>query len=181
MEYKEFNSLLAAHVALAAMPEAGTVYRIWDDGSSIYAVVTGDIDDACTEWCEAGDWSEGGKAIITVRYQSVGIDPDGDDMDGDERGSVDVEVGDDPDAIGECGTDDDDHDWQAPEFLGGCRENPGVWCKGGTIMEFLTVCSKCGTYRHQTDYGVQRNPGQADEVSYREADERSLAWVAEQE
>jgi hypothetical protein len=38
MKYKEFNSVLEAHVALAEMPEVGTVYRIWDDGSSIYAV-----------------------------------------------------------------------------------------------------------------------------------------------
>ena len=74
MEYKEFNSVLEAHVALAEMPEVGTVYRIWDDGSSIYAVVTGDIDDACTEWCEAGDWSEG-ESHHHRAIPSVGIDP----------------------------------------------------------------------------------------------------------
>jgi hypothetical protein len=81
-------------------------------------------------------------------------------------------------AASECGTDDEDHDWQAPHSLvGGITNNPGVWGLGGTTLRYMTVCSKCGTYRIETTYGLQRNGGQEDSVEYRAADKRSLAWV----
>ena len=82
----------------------------------------------------------------------------------------------------ECGDDDDDHDWQTPiELVGGCTENPGVFSTGGTRFDFHAVCARCGMYKHSWDQGSQRNPGDLDEgVEYEAAEERSLAWVAQQ-
>jgi len=56
-----------------------------------------------------------------------------------------------------------------------------VFSVGGTRLEFHCVCARCGIYRDSFDEGQQKNPGDLDKgVSYRPADEQSLAWVAEQ-
>lgn len=118
-----------------------------------------------------GSWD--GKSIVTVRVTE--LDADGDDT--DNADSIDVEVGDDPEAP-EC--TDGQHDWQSPyPVVGGIDSNPGVWSKGGTTMVYKTCCAKCGVYRVETHYGSQRNHGQCDQVEFVEADESSLAWVAE--
>ncbi len=178
--YTEYSSVLDA--LGAAAQDGRRVYRIWDDGCSI--TITADeteIREACQEWCEGGTWPDG-PVVIDVRYQSMYLDHDGEECEGDDAGSVDVEVGEN-DAPPEtaCGTEDDDHDWQSPGFLGGCSENPGVWSNGGTTMTFETVCAACGIYRTEIAYGSQRNPGQADTVTYEDADERSRRWAVTQD
>src|SRR5690606_24674413 len=73
-----------------------------------------------------------------------------------------------------CGNDPDDHDWTS-EGEGGCDQNPGVWSTGGTSMTFCTHCRRCGLMRREVVYGSQRNPGQADTVSYEMADDEMIA------
>jgi hypothetical protein len=82
-----------------------------------------------------------------------------------------------------CGDEDEDHDWQSPiELVGGCTHNPGVFSTAGTRFDCFEVCGRCGMYKHSWALGRQRNPGDLPEgVEYTDADERSLAWVAEQE
>jgi hypothetical protein len=98
------------------------------------------------------------------------------------RGSRHGQRGDDYVMECECGPEDEDHDWQSPHALvGGVKENPGVWSGVGTTYLTLRVCVRCGTYRHETDRGSQRNPGELPvEVSYEPADQASLAWAREQ-
>ena len=119
-----------------------------------------------------GDWD--GKCLVTVRVAEL-------DEEEEETGEVEyieVECGDDP-AEPEC-TDEDGHDWQADvEVVGGIKDNPGVWIKGGTTMVCKTCCCKCGQYKRETHHGSQRNPGQVDQVEYLPADEASLTWIAE--
>lgn len=61
--------------------------------------------------------------------------------------------------------DGHDHEWSGAG-LGGCRENPGVWSKGGTTIVQRRACEHCGTVRTSTAFGSQRNPGQRDVVTY---------------
>jgi len=75
-----------------------------------------------------------------------------------------------------------DHEWCSPyEVLGGLRENPGCWGHGGGVI-VREVCRHCGVYRvtdtwaQDPDTGEQGLTG----VSYEEADDDSLRWVASQ-
>ena len=129
---------------------------------------------AAREWAADGSYDE----RVMVTYHVVELD-DGEEG-GDEEGG-EVEAGPMPEAPGKCGTDEDDHDWRSPEWLGGCSENPGVWSLGGTTIRTTDVCAECGTYRDVTTSGSQRNPGELERtVEYREADEESEAWVREE-
>lgn len=79
----------------------------------------------------------------------------------------------------EC-IDDREHDWCAPlEVVGGIAENPGVWGKGGGVI-CKTVCRHCGCYRIWDSWAQDESTGEQglESVSYEEADEGSLAWVA---
>ena len=51
--------------------------------------------------------------------------------------------------------DGGEHDWQSPySIVGGIKENPGVWGKGGGTLS-KEVCMRCGCGRH-TDTWAQR-------------------------
>ena len=74
-----------------------------------------------------------------------------------------------------------EHDWQSPhELVGGCQNNPGVFGRGNAQLRFEEVCSNCGRYRTTITASV---PGQAppapERATYREPDDESLAWVAQ--
>lgn len=150
-----------------------------DDGNQEIETSASTALGAAEEYVSDGDWGEG-KSSVRVHVWREALDYDGETVRVAES-SHDVDAGEDPRAVGECGTDDDDHDWEAPlELVGGLRENPGVFSTGGTSFRFESVCVNCGTYRTRTSAGMQRNPGEPSEtVEYREADEASLAWVAE--
>lgn len=131
------------------------------------------LETAC-EWASEGSYSE----RVMVRVWVQGLDEDGEPT--DESLSGEVEAGPEPKPEKtECGTEDEDHDWESPiELVGGCEENPGVWSTGGTSFHFEYVCSKCGMYKTVKTAGQQRNPGELEEtIEYSAADERSLAWV----
>jgi hypothetical protein len=75
-----------------------------------------------------------------------------------------------------------DHDWCSPhDLLGGLAENPGVQGHGGGVI-ITEVCSHCGVYRSTDTWARRRDTGEQGlrEVSYRPADDASLAWAAEQ-
>lgn len=113
------------------------------------------------EMCKDGEWGNEG-ALINVWVEE--IDEDGEQIDRD-----DIEVSIEPDheeMIRRAGGDTDcEHEWTS-EGEGGCTENPGVWSLGGTTMLFKSHCEKCGLKREEVHHGSQRNPGQADKVTY---------------
>ena len=82
---------------------------------------------------------------------------------------------------GEAGiaTDSDGHDWRKPySLVGGLRENPGYWSKGGTVTASLSVCACCGRYRHELDKGSQCHEDEAQVViEINDRDEASEAWL----
>lgn len=150
-----------------------TKYQVSDD--QVVETITAEnmtaAKEQATEMWQAGSW-EGGKALVDVRL--IEIDEDGEEVGQHEY--IEVEVGEDPEAP-EC-NNEEGHDWQSPyEVVGGIKENPGVWSRGGTTIAYKECCSHCGAYKIEVRYGVQRNPGQCDTVEYREADETSLAWA----
>lgn len=65
-----------------------------------------------------------------------------------------------------CAKRNEAHDWQAPHSLvGGLRDNPGVWGKGGGLI-MRRVCMHCGCER-TTDTWAQRPDGwYGESVSY---------------
>lgn len=78
------------------------------------------------------------------------------------------------------GTDDDTgHEWRQPySVVGGCRENPGFWSGGGTIIISKSVCARCGQHRTVTDNGDQRNPGDPEAtVKIEDVTETSKEWL----
>jgi hypothetical protein len=155
-------------------------YEIIEDSGASEIIEADSLEEAlekAQEWASEGDYDE--RVMVDVWAHEL-------DEDGERTGeflSGEVAAGPEPKPEPtECGDDDEDHDWQSPvELVGGCKGNPGVFSTG-TRFDYHYVCGKCGTYKHSWDQGQQRNPGDLDEgVEYTAADERSLAWVAEQE
>lgn len=147
-------------------------YQMSDDQvrEEIKAESMEDAVEAAVESWQSGSWER--RVDVEVRVVEL-------DDDGEEVGAVEwviVECGDDP-TPPDC-ADGHKHDWRSPfSCVGGIKENPGVWSCGGTAMRYLECCPHCGAYKEETRLGTQRNPGQCDEVEYRDADEKSLAWV----
>ncbi len=74
------------------------------------------------------------------------------------------------------------HDWQSPhDVVGGLTENPGVWGHGGGV-QIVEVCAHCGGYRETDTWAQRPDTGEQglESVSYRDPDEQSEAWLAEQ-
>lgn len=147
-------------------------YQLSDDQAreEIKAANLAEAKEAAVESWKSGSWD--GRVDVEVRIVEL-------DADSEEIGPVEwivVECGDYPTPPA-C-AEGHDHEWLSPfRVVGGIKENPGVWSRGGTTTAYLECCPHCGTYKHETRYGVQRNPGQCDEIEYRHADDASLAWV----
>lgn len=63
---------------------------------------------------------------------------------------------------------DDGHDWQSPfEIVGGIKENPGVWGKGGGVI-ISECCMRCGCKRTTDTWAQRSDTGEQglNEVSY---------------
>jgi len=120
-----------------------------------------EIAEACRDWVEGGDWGEDG-ASVSVHWTLT--DADGDETD---RGTEDVDVAPNEDALIRAAGGDTScpHDWTG-EGEGGCDENPGVWSTGGTSMVYRSHCRHCGLIRIERDPGSQRNPGEHPTVRY---------------
>ena len=149
-------------------------YEMREDSGAREIIEAADIEDALAqarEWAADGTYDE--RVSVTVRVTAL-------DADGDYTGettSGEVEAGPEPE-VPSC-AEGEEHDWQSPEWLGGCRENPGVWSEGGTRMRFVAVCANCAMFRTTISTGTQRNPGDlAEYVTYEPANHNSLAWIA---
>lgn len=70
----------------------------------------------------------------------------------------------------------DEHDWRKPQWLGGLKENPGVYGKGGGVV-IREVCARCGHYRI-TDTWDEQLDMQLETIRYEEPDDDSRAYVA---
>ena len=132
------------------------------------------VEDELRDWTEGGDWdlSEG---TFWVTDHAWPIDPVTSEEREDDR--VDVRVTFEPE---EPACDDDAHDWQSPhDLLGGLKENPGVWGKGGGVI-IREVCAHCGAYRVTDTWAQDPSTGMQGlrSVAYEAADEDSIAWVS---
>jgi len=116
---------------------------------------------------------------ITWRYSAEieAVDADGDRVTVEGHGDAIEE----PPAA-ECEeADDGEHDWCSPhEVVGGIAENPGVWGNGGGVI-ITEVCRHCGTYRTTDTWATGHDGRPTTTVTYHEADDASLAWIAQLE
>lgn len=151
-------------------------YQIREESGASEIIEAGSLAealDAARDWAAKGSYD----TRTMVRVWAEELDADG-ELTGDSA-SDEVEAGPDPE-VPPC-SDDSEHEWESPEWLGGCRENPGVWSPGGTRLVTVRVCRRCGTYRRTRHAGAQRNPGELEtQVEYLPADANSLEWVREQ-
>lgn len=137
-------------------------YKIRDDAG---VSITVDAEDMSGARRQAEEWARGGEydRKVLVSFCVIELDDDGDETNTLVFGAV--EGGPDPEEP-EC-FDGGGHEWDSSwARVGGCRENPGVFSRGGTTMEYHSVCRRCGTRKQETTYGCQRNPGQCDTVVY---------------
>ena len=133
--------------------------------------------EAAAEEAVADDWSDGDWGCEGRSYLTIGWHWATSDLHDGKWHSVEIVVGEDPE---EPGCTEDEHEWCSPVWLGGCRENPGVWALQGTQVTHLSVCRHCGAYRRYTSESTPGNcPRQPERTEYREPDEDSLRWVAE--
>jgi hypothetical protein len=118
-------------------------------------------DDMETEWIDVRWW------LPVVRWDGVV-----DTVDYDRTFAIDPEV------PGDC-----EHEWCSPHsVVGGCEENPGVRGRGAGV-EITEVCQHCGMYRVTETDAQSRHDGRyrGERVSYRQADEDSLAWIGDED
>lgn len=159
---------------LAASDEK-RLYHVSDDYSGGDGIMASSQEEA---WEEMADSFRDGERVEKTTWIDITVWPR--DTEGAETpfsGTLTLDPP-EPDCM-----DDEEHDWQSPyELLGGCQENPGVWGHGGGVV-IRSVCKHCGRYKI-TDTWAQ-NPYNGEQglhsVAYEEADEASLAWIAESE
>jgi hypothetical protein len=111
---------------------------------------------AAHEWQRKGDWDTLNGTIWVETYV-IPVDEDGNEQ-WSEHERITTQI--DPEAPrcvdGAC----DSHDWQSPhEVVGGLRENPGVWGKGGGLV-FQEVCMRCGCGRTTDTWAQRRDNGE---------------------
>lgn len=144
------------------------------DGMADVDITAETPQDAADEYVFGGDWGEGERTVwIDVRVTE--IDDDGEEIGDTETIQITLEPN-EP----ECADGYEEHDWQSPhEVVGGLTENPGVYGHGGGVT-IDTVCAHCGKYCHVDTWAQNAENGKQglDSVSYRDADDESLAWVA---
>lgn len=136
-------------------------YRVDDTCGPEIEIEADTAEEAAQEYVDGGDYSPG---LVSCRVW-------GPDSVWPEHCDITVEP-EEPECSSEGG-----HDWQAPyELLGGLRESPGVWGHGGGVV-YTEVCARCGAYRRTDTWAGDGHGGHTTTVTYREADEASLAWV----
>ena len=167
-------------------------YRLYDMTGShvtkdIYAPTIEEAVEIGREWMMDGDWaSEDGVIRIGVTLSAcvrpIVTDDEGEDITDDQDGEDCSALYSDPEPdckVGGGDEDDGGHDWRSPySLLGGLRDNPGVWSRGGTCTESTRVCARCGCFRTETDLGVQRHETEPEmTVEYGERTEESEEWL----
>ena len=146
-----------------------------NDGNAPIEIEADSPEEAAREYVDGGDWGEGAKTKW-IRVWVTELDDRGVEIE-DTRDSQTVALDpDEPDCV-----DGEEHDWVRPYVLvGGLEENPGVWGHGGGVQT-TSVCRRCGAYRHGDSWAQDPETGEQGlcSVEYGQADEVSLAWVAE--
>lgn len=148
-------------------------YYVTDRESPTVEIEADSAEEAAHEFCEGGAWGqEDGTVWVDVWVDTV--DDDHEDYDPEM-----ITVTLDPEEP-EC--TEDKHDWQSPEWLGGCKENPGVFSHGGGTKG-TNVCANCGAYRDWDGWAQRPDTGQQglDSVAYRETDEISEKWAEKEQ
>ena len=142
---------------------------VCDDGNAPVEISADSADEAAAVYVSAGDWGD----HPTTIWVRVWVYPEDDE---DDRESHLIPVHPEaPDCI-----DPHDHDWQSPEWLGGCEENPGVWGHGGGAI-IREVCARCGVYRRTDTWAQDPDTGEQglESIEYLESDTASEMWVEE--
>lgn len=122
------------------------------DGTYETTIEAADLEsawDAAEEWAldfDGDDYDGDGDYGDYVSRSAYGHLIVADDESGEERsGMVLVAEAEDDDGC------DGPHEWTRPhDVVGGLRENPGVWSRGGLHLEFRSVCARCGVLRIET-------------------------------
>ena len=147
----------------------------WGDswGDRMLEICPSDIGKKLRKNCKNGEWDN--EQTIWVDDWARPIDPVTDEPVAGERVDVTTTI-----EVDEPDCEKSEHDWQSPEMLGGCEENPGVHGHGGGVI-ITEVCGHCGKYK-STDTWAQ-NPSTGEQgltsVEYAEADDRSEQWLNE--
>lgn len=157
-------------------------WEVWDTDTYSLQIDAETAQDAAEEWAvgydrEDDDPDETAFIGVNVARLALAID-DGEIISGhadDTEQYVTVALPpDEPDCERSSG-----HDWVAPhELVGGLRDNPGVFWKGGGVI-INEVCRHCGAYRVTDTWTSDPNTGREGltSVRYKEPDEASLRWL----
>lgn len=149
--------MMVGHVAhpyarrTTPMEEKDCIMSIWyaDDGN---ATVAGDFENgvqAAISYVNTGDWGPIDHTIwIAVHVWQLDAY---DERCNEESHKIAI----DPE---EPKCTKSQHDWQSPEWLGGLKENPGVWGHGAGIKT-TEVCIHCGCARYIDTWATDENDG----------------------
>lgn len=144
------------------------------EGGVPYEIVTADsVEDALDEArCNVDRANYAGDEDRTLRVSvsawSVGADGR---ADGEEEDSDTVTL--DPEEP-ECS--ESEHEWISPyAIIGGLRENPGVWGRGGGVV-IHRVCEHCGLTRIVDTAATDGETGQRYESTSYDADKYRDQW-----
>ena len=160
-------------------------YAVTDREGAILIIKADSREEAAQDYCDGCAWGQDdGTVWIDVwvtdcdeKGNPYETDRYGNDGNGIERTAM-FTIGIDPPEP-DC-THDDGHDWRQPEWLGGCKENPGVWASGGGAKG-TDVCARCGIYRDWDNWAQRSDTGEQglNSIAYRDADEQSEEWADE--
>lgn len=145
------------------------------DGNADIGIEAENPTAAAQEYVDGGEWGDG-PTWIDVRVTP--LDDDGDPIE-DEAEDITITI----DAAEPDCKDGEGHDWSSPHcVVGGIEENPGVYGNGGGVI-ITEVCELCGAYQITDTWAQRPDTGEQGltSVTYRDADETSLAWVADME
>lgn len=111
---------------------------------------------AAHEWQRKGNWDTS-QGTLWVDCYIIPLDDDGSEL-RFEAERVTTQIN--PEAPKCIDGERDSHDWQSPhEIVGGLKENPGVWGKGGGVV-IHEVCMHCGCGRTTDTWAQRRDNGE---------------------
>jgi hypothetical protein len=102
------------------------------------------------KWTKDGDYNEVESTLFLQTYLSW-IDEDGDEC----EETINVNLDPNPPRC----ESDQEHDWQSLEWLGGLKENPGVWGNGGGVI-IKEACLNCGCEKTTNTWAQNPSNGQ---------------------
>lgn len=124
-----------------------TQFELWEDGFHYNTIEADSIEEALEVAKENVDGDnyayDGASTTLWIDVKVVNVETE------EESRDTVVCYAKEPKCV------DGEHDWQSPwEIVGGIKDNPGVWGKGGGVI-VNEVCMKCGC-KKTTDTWAQR-------------------------